>query len=273
VSAGRFMGMTWADDLVTTMARSRRWRIAILLFVLFLVAGDAWLTRWRTTDWQESLWVAVYPINGDGEDVTDYYIHWLSDLTFRPIEEFIANQAGAHSLAIEAPVTVRLGPQLPESPPPPPPSGRLATAWWSLKMRYWAHRVRKEYEGPPADILLFVIYHNPAHRESVPHSLGLEKGLLGVVHAFAHPEMTAPNNVVITHELLHTLGATDKYDLATNQPIFPDGYGEPDRRPLHPQAVAEIMAGRIAVSEDQTEMPDSLADAVIGAQTAHEIRW
>jgi len=69
------------------------------------------------------------------------------------------------------------------------------------------------------------------------------------------------------------LGATDKYDPATDQPIFPDGYGEPDRQPRHPQAVAEIMAGRIALSEDETEMPDSLADAVIGAQTAREIGW
>jgi len=267
------MGMSCADDLLTTMARSRRWRIAVLLFILFLVAGDAWLTRWRTTDWQESLWVAVYPINGDGEEVTAYYIDWLSDLTFRPIEDFFATEAAAHSVAIEAPVTVRLGPELPEAPPSPPASGRLGTAWWSLKMRYWAHRVRKEYDGPPADIQLFVIYHNPAHRESVPHSLGLEKGLLGVVHAFAHPQMTAPNNVVIAHELLHTLGATDKYDPATDQPIFPDGYGEPDRRPLHPQVVAEIMAGRIAVSEEESEMPDSLADVVIGAKTAREIGW
>jgi hypothetical protein len=255
------------------MARSRRWRIAILLFILFLVAGDAWLTRLRTTDWKQSLWVAVYPINGDGEEVTAEYIDWLSNLTFRPIEEFINTEAGAHSVAIEAPVTVRLGPQLPEAPPPPPRSGRLATAWWSLKMRYWAHRVRKESNGPPADILLFVIYHNPAHRKSVPHSLGLAKGLLGVVHAFAHPQMTAPNNVVITHELLHTLGATDKYDPATDQPIFPDGYGEPDRQPLHPQVVAEIMAGRIAVSEAKAEMPDSLAEVVIGEKTAREIGW
>jgi hypothetical protein len=69
------------------------------------------------------------------------------------------------------------------------------------------------------------------------------------------------------------LGATDKYDPATNQPIFPDGYGEPDRQPLHPQGVAEIMAGRIAVSEEEAEMPDSLVNAVIGEKTAREIGW
>ena len=47
------------------------------------------------------MWVAVYPISGDGEAVTANYIDWPSDLTFRPIEEFIATEAGAHSLAID----------------------------------------------------------------------------------------------------------------------------------------------------------------------------
>jgi len=42
------------------------------------------------------LQVAVYPIKGDGEEITAYYIDWLSDLTFRPIEEFIATEAGAY---------------------------------------------------------------------------------------------------------------------------------------------------------------------------------
>ena len=35
--------------------------------------------------------------------------------------------------------------------------------------------------------------------------------------------MTGPNNVVIAHELLHTVGATDKYDPVTDAPRIPDG--------------------------------------------------
>jgi len=34
---------------------------------------------------------------------------------------------------------------------------------------------------------------------------------------------------VIAHELLYTLNATDKYDLNTGLPIFPNGYAEPER--------------------------------------------
>ena len=43
-------------------------RIAILLYVLFMVAVGTWLTRVRSTDWNNSLWVKIYPINGDGRD-------------------------------------------------------------------------------------------------------------------------------------------------------------------------------------------------------------
>ena len=47
--------------------------------------------------------------------------------------------------------------------------------------------------------------------------------------------MDGGNDMVIAHELLHTLGATDKYDPVNNAPRFPDGYGDPQQMPLYPQ--------------------------------------
>src|SRR6185503_825100 len=94
-----------------------------------------------------------------------------------------------------------------------------------------------------------------------------------VVHAFAEDEMTPTNNVVIAHEILHTLGATDKYDPRTLEPFYPIGYAEPDRQPLLPQTLTEIMAGRYAVATGEWEMPDSLRDVRVGFATAREIRW
>jgi hypothetical protein len=85
--------------------------------------------------------------------------------------------------------------------------------------------------------------------------------------------MEEKNNVVLAHEILHTLGATDKYDLKTSSPLYPDGYADPEQEPLHPQEYAEIMGGRIAVSETEVAMPESLAYTVIGPKTAREIRW
>jgi hypothetical protein len=85
--------------------------------------------------------------------------------------------------------------------------------------------------------------------------------------------MTGSNNVVIAHEILHTLGASDKYDPVTLAPLFPAGYAEPERKPLFPQDLTEIMAGRRAVDSAHFEMPDSLTDVRVGSVTALEIRW
>ena len=120
---------------------------------------------------------------------------------------------------------------------------------------------------------MYLVYHDPAQRPRLPHSAGLRDGLLGVVNVFASSAMSGANNVVIAHEFLHTLGATDKYDPANNQPRFPDGYADPEREPLHPQALAEIMAGRIPVSESAAGQPRSLNQVLIGPLTAREINW
>ncbi len=93
------------------------------------------------------------------------------------------------------------------------------------------------------------------------------------MHAFASPDQRARNNVVIAHEILHTLGATDKYDAVTRAPLLPLGLAEPDRSPLYPQDFAELMAGQVALSATTFEMPASLADVLVGEATAREIRW
>ncbi len=61
-------------------------RITILLFVLFMVATGTWLTQLRSTDWNNSLWVKIYPINGDGSEASEDYIAGLSVDAFAGIE-------------------------------------------------------------------------------------------------------------------------------------------------------------------------------------------
>jgi hypothetical protein len=85
------------------------------------------------------------------------------------------------------------------------------------------------------------------------------------------PPYTDP--VTIVHELLHLFGATDKYDPATTQPRYPDGYADPGQSPLYPQQFAEIMGGRIPLSETQSETPRTLDLAIVGDRTAGEIHW
>ena len=89
--------------------------------------------------------------------------------------------------------------------------------------------------------------------------------------AYAKRGLQRTNNVVFTHELLHVLGATDKYVMNTGEPIFPEGYAAPDRTPLFPQTHAEIMGGRIPVDPQTSRMPGSLEQCRIGKITAEEI--
>ncbi len=248
-------------------------RITLLLLLLFVVAAQTWLTHLRTTDWNETLWLVVYPINADGSQVSEHYIETLNADSFLPVSDFLASEAKRYGLAINRPVTVKLGPVLHDLPPVPPANGNpLSIMWWSLKLRIWANR-HDDYAGPEPDVRLFVLYHDPDRVSRLRHSLGLEKGLIGVVNAYAGRRLAGRNNLVIAHEFLHTVGASDKYDPATSLPLFPDGFAEPERKPLFPQKLAEIMGGRIPVSASSAVMPSNLHTVRVGALTAKEIRW
>ncbi len=249
----------------------RRIRIGILLLVLFVVAGGAWSDRQRTTSWSDPLWVGVFPVNADGRPATARYIAALAPGQFADLDAFFAREAAGYGVTLEQPVKMVLYPQVTELPPRLEPGTSVAgRTWWSLRLRYYTWR---QAGDTPADIRVFVLYHDPEQTSTVPHSLGLQAGLLGVVYAFADENLDRQNNIVIAHEVLHTVGATDKYDPTSNLPVFPQGYGEPDAEPRYPQSIAEIMAGRIAINEDEAEMPDGLADVIVGPETALEIRW
>jgi hypothetical protein len=192
---------------------------------------------------------------------------------FKSIEDFFDDEARRRMLDIHRPVEVALAPPIDSLPPQPPRAGSaLDNLLWGLRMRYWAWR-HDAVPGMKPQVRLFVLYFDPAARDTLPHSVGSERGMIGLVNAFASPEMTGTNAVVAAHELLHTLGAGDKYDLATNLPHFPEGYAEPARSPRLPQQFAEIMAGRVPLSETRAEIPTTLAVCVIGDATAAEIGW
>lgn len=247
-------------------------RIALLLFLLFLVATGTWLHQKRLTDWDESIWVVVYPIAGDTTRKTQRYMQRLNIEHFRPIETFVTRQARQHRMRVTRPVKMILGDAVRAMPPAPPVNGSvLSIMAWSLRLRYWAWQ--HESDDLLGDVSIFVIYHDPERSPRVPHSLGIKEGNIGVVHAFSGNKTTQSNNVIIAHELLHTLGASDKYDLSNGLPIHPMGYADPDKRPRYPQDLAEIMGVRIPLSPNQAVIPRSLNQTIIGPETASEIGW
>jgi hypothetical protein len=247
-------------------------RIGILLLILFFVALSSWLTQSRSTDWNNSLWVKIYPINADGSDISENYIGKLRIEDFADIETFIAAEASRYGRSINRPLRVELGEQVHEQPPRlDPAANMLDVMLWSLKMRWWASSTAGEQDSIEPDVRIFVRYHEIENVLVLENSVGLQKGMIGIVNAYASRRQRGVNNVIIAHEFLHTLGATDKYDPTNSQPVAPDGLADPGRKPLYPQVNAEIMGGRIALAVDDSVIPKSLKYALIGPLTASEI--
>ena len=252
----------------------RKIRILILLLILAVAAWSNWYDQLSTTDWDETLTVGIYPIDDADDAVTRKYVSRLVNSDLGDVERFLNEEAANFGVTIDRPVSVQLFRPVQEAPPErDPTSGVLGNMWWSLRMRTYGRRAALSTGQVMPQIRIFVRFHDPEFTRVVPHSVGMQKGLVGVVHAFAEPAMRGSNNVVIAHEILHTLGATDKYDPRTLAPLFPIGYAEPERIPRLPQRFAEIMAGRIPAADAQLEMPASLDEVVVGNATALEIRW
>jgi hypothetical protein len=249
-------------------------RLALLLGVLLFVAVGAWLDRSRSRDWDAPLRVTIYVLTAGNDDASRSYSAGLDADSFVDVEAFLAEQAQGYGLSLTEPVRVRVSRAASELPPDPGAEpGLMSVVLWSLRMRWWAWRVAANDPLPPPDIQLFAIYHPAVAGHPLPDSVGLSKGLVAVARLFAGADAEDANQVVVVHELLHTLGASDKYDRRSGLPRVPDGLGDPARDPRYPQAHGEIMAGRIALTDTRAELPGGLADMVVGPATAREIGW
>lgn len=249
-------------------------RITLLLLVLLVVAANQFFNILNATDWEDELWVGVYPVNADGSEAATRYIDRLQETDFQPVADWITAEARQRGITIDSPLRVRLGGPLEQIPPlPSPEHGLLDRILWNFELRGWADDHDRLPDGLRPDIRLFLLYYDPRSNPALPHSLGLQKGFVGIVHVFADRRMRGSNQVVMTHELLHTLGASDKYDPSGGLPAWPEGYAEPQREPRYPQRRAEIMGGRIPVAPGEASIPESLEQVIVGPATAEEIGW
>jgi len=249
-------------------------RVFILLAILAVVAGNHWLGMARLAAWDRPIWITIYPIPVDRNPDTVAYLRTLRPEQFADIDRFFTREARRFGLQLPQAAQFQVAPPLRQLPPElPDGQNPVQIGFWSLKMRWWAWRQRGQDGLPDPDVQVFMLYQTAAGTAQLDRSIGMQKGRYTLVNAYASPRKAARNNFVLAHELLHVLGATDKYNPASGQPIPPDGLANPSARPLYPQSHAEIMAGAIAVSPDRARMPASLARAVIGGQTAREIGW
>ena len=247
-------------------------RIFVLLVVLGTLVQQTFLDK-ADLDWKDNFYVALYPVNADGSSQVADYIKRLSKDDFVKMEDYFAEEGARYNLGMRQPIAVQLGGVVNEIPPAPPQSGsKLDVLIWSLKFRWFAWNNSPKVPVKP-DIRLYLLYYNPETSPRLAHSTALNKGRVGRVNLFGEQSYAKQNLVVVAHELLHTLTATDKYDLSNGLPIYPDGYAEPDKQPRYPQDFAELMGGYVPIDETRNEIPKSLHQTLIGAKTAREIGW
>lgn len=248
-------------------------RIVILLLVLAYFVSNMLVSDGLVSDWGIPLKIVVYPVNADQSDAAKQHIDKLTQGELENIKTVLIREGRKYQFQLDYLIDIELTDPVMAVPPQPPQEQSISqTIIWSLMLRYWVWK-NDQYDGLAPDVRVFVLFFDPETSPALGHSTGLEKGRVALVNAFATENMHQENNFVILHEILHTLGASDKYSFSDNQPIHPDGYAEPDLQPLFPQRYAEIMGGRIPLSKSRSEMPDRLKLAIIGATTASEIGW
>lgn len=248
----------------------KKLRVLILLIVLALVSISVW--RDYNPNWDKPIIVLLHPINADGQQSTQDYIRNLSSLDLSNAQDYIRDMS-AHYRTQPVTVYFQLGRELIQAPPKVPESESVLQAIiWSLKFRYYAWKQKSSEDGAPS-VTLFLNYYDPKTTNALKHSTALQNGRIGSINLFASKKQSEQNRIILVHELLHALGASDKYDLTTGLPKYPDGYADPNQKPLYPQLKAELMGGHIAYSETKSVMPEFLNQTLINQKTADELGW
>lgn len=270
--------MTLTDeDAARRAARSRMFRnvrIAILLSALLLIAGTIELRQQRIRSWDRILIVGVYPVLASPAPAVRAHASALTPADFAAINAFFEREAARHGRAVSPPLLeFRLGKPIDELPPAlGDDPGPLDIARWSLALRAYSWRVRRAHDLPDADVEVFLLLHPAGSPRVLDASLAVSRLRIALVHAEADPRASSWTQIALAHELLHTAGATDKYD-ARGAPLHPDGYAEPSLAPRHPQAWCEIMAGQVPLDDGQFREPRGLDECLAGARTAAEVGW
>ena len=186
-------------------------RVFVLLCALAFFALVAAHQSIHTRSWVKPLEVVVLPINGDNHIDTDSYISSLSNRNLLEIETWFKREAGRYNLGLENPVEIRLGPQVSSQPPAFPENANLIkVVFWGLRFRWWAFRNTPDIDSSLTLVRMFVVFHQGEDNIPLKHSLGMKKGLLGLVHAYGLHQQTAQHVDRLNQELFD-LAATDLF--------------------------------------------------------------
>ena len=249
-------------------------RILVLLIILVSVWTTLSLQKKVSDDWDASLDIRIIPVIADSIPATEKFVRQIKKKNFANIRRYLISQGKRYGQDLESVLNIRIGNTI-TKPPPIIPSGNRSTldiVLWSLKLRWWAWRNQAD-DYHAKQIRMYVLYQSPEKDDPLPHSTGLQNGLIGLIQARANAQYRSLHATIIVHEFLHLFGASDKYNIASGQPLYPQGYADINKGNRYPQNRAEIMARSIPLVNGQFEVATRLGQTVIGLTTASEIGW
>ncbi len=257
-------------------AKARRIRVGVLLAVLAAVLAYAALDRHRRLrrkEWLEPLPIALVvlrrgQVDDDAIAALRSRLPALEAQLGAELQRHRATAMRPFSFVFHGPVDVAAGAPLPDG----------FGAWELVVNTYRRWRYTRSVDaaagvgGGYASRIYLVVKPGDGGGQLTIEGTSELNGRVGMVEVELDRGMVDFALFVVTHELLHTLGASDKYD-ASGHARVPDGLADPTQTPLYPQARAEVMARNRPLGGGVEKPPSRLSELAVGELTAREIGW
>jgi len=247
--------------------------LAILAAVLIWGYRDIARRKARTT-WQRRLDVAIVlvareALDAGAEQRLRAEIPALEDRLAAEFARWRATTFRPFKFDFYGPV------QASGAPPATPGDGVLELARYTFELWRYLRDIDDAagLRASSVDSAIYVVARRPkSQSRTFVEGTSQEGGKVGLVEVELDDTISDFALFVAAHELMHTLGASDKYDEGGHT-LVPSGLPEPDKTPLYPQRYAEVMARNVALGASEERPPRSLDELAVGAATAAEIGW
>jgi len=253
-----------------------RARVSLLLTILTCVllwAGTDCYQRRARTAWHRPLHVALVLV--EREPIAPSTIALLTERA-RELEQRLASEYKRHDGREFTPfsLTVTVPVKSEQAPPSMHAQSLLELLPDTYRVWRWTSEIdaRAGVERSAYDARIYLVMKPAKGGLAFVEGESEYGGRIGIAQADIDPEMIDFSLFVAAHELLHTLGASDKYDSA-GRAVYPNGFAEPDKLPLFPQPGAEIMARNLPLAPGAERPPNTLSELFVGDATAREIGW
>jgi hypothetical protein len=264
----------WA--FAPSRGRFFRLRVSLLLAILSVVAlrgGIDWYERRVRTSWHRPLSVALVLVE---RDVIEPSTLALVNERARELEQRLASEYRRHAGREFAPVSFVVTTAVKVDQPPPKMREQAVLGLVSGTYDRW--RWTRDIDAlagvdPSAyDARVYLVMKRAGQDLAFVEGDSELGGRVAVAQVDIEPEMVDLSLFVVAHELMHTLGASDKYD-SEGRAVYPSGFAEPTRFRLYPQPGAEVMARNVPVAARSERPPNTLDELFVGETTAREIGW